>query len=152
MNLLKKLNAKTICGPIKAPEGDEPVSLYKLVGAANGIKTGSTNLGDWIGLTGNFLAIRGDGERFASGIAFVHEPILSMLASQVDKLEIGESIEFAIETFIVKDESVLVGYQYQVAVIEDPDVASPFAELEAKFAKLEKLALAPATKKADKAA
>ena len=113
----KKLSTKTIVGRVKAPEA--PEKLYSIIGVCNGMRTGESQYGGWVGFTGNFEAVRlKDGKVFAGPVAFVPEPASSMMLNALQRAEhangVGSaSIEFA---FIVgvKPSDKASGFEYTV--------------------------------------
>lgn len=62
--ILKKLSVKTVCGSISKKlieqlkaNGGAAVPVMRVLGIATGSKSGQTNFGPWVSLTGNFEAV-----------------------------------------------------------------------------------------------
>ena len=166
VTMLKKLGAKQIVGNVKkaisdfcANDGDK-VSLYTIIGIANGVKTGTSNYGDWIAFQGKFEASNHvDGLSYASNQAFIVEPLQSML---VDALQNSDEIRFAITVDAKRRDDLNQGYEYLVTPhiqakendpLEDlrasiPAIAAPVKVAELSAPEVEKAAQAPAKAKA----
>lgn len=70
------------------------IELFDVYGQVTGIRTGTSQFGDWTMLTGNFEAVRLDtGEVFAAREAGIPEPILSAV---VDALKEHDTIDLAV--------------------------------------------------------
>lgn len=121
--LKRKLSTKTIMGG-RIPAPEVKTFLYRIAGRVTGVKTGTSDFGPWLAFKGNFQAQREDGEIFAAPLAFVPEPVQSMLEDAVQKqLADGlvPSIQFGIDLFAVPDKAAAVGYTFDVAPILKPE-------------------------------
>lgn len=116
VTMVKKLGAKQIIGNVKkavadfcANDGDK-VSLYTIFGVANGVKTGTSNYGDWTAFQGSFEAANYvEGTSYASNQAFITEPLQSML---VAALRESDTVEFAITVDVKRRDDLNQGYEY----------------------------------------
>lgn len=76
------------------------IELYDVYGQVNGIRTGTSQFGDWTMLAGNFEAVRLDtGEVFAAREAGIPEPILSAV---VDALKEHDTVDIAVRVCVHK--------------------------------------------------
>lgn len=113
---LKKLGAKQIMGNVKkavqdyCPNDGDKVTLYTVFGVANGIKTGTTNYGQWTAFQGQFEAQNHvDQNAYASNQAFIPEPLQSMLVSALEK---SDTVQFAITVDVKRRDDLNVGYEF----------------------------------------
>lgn len=114
--LLKKISAKTLIGDIKQViEGykdGENVILFHVFGRANGIKTGTSNFGEWLCFEGQFEAVNvSTGETSQAPKCFLPDPIESML---VNALKDNAVVEFALEVGVKANSKLPMGYEYIV--------------------------------------
>ena len=94
-SLLRKLTAKAIMEVKELKVPTKPVDLYTIFGIANGVRTGDSQYGAWLGFVGTFEAVRvEDGAVFQSNQCFIPEPVMGMLKAQVEKHP--EGVEFAV--------------------------------------------------------
>lgn len=134
INYQKKLSTVKICGKVRAkdiPEGGE-LDLYEVVGVASGVKSGTTDFGDWQALTGTFAAQNLEtGEQFRSGVCFLPDvgldPILGQLGAGANAVEFGWVVG------IQEDDDVVCGYSYYVRPLIAADENDPLKELTAKM-------------------
>lgn len=129
MNIIKKISVATVHGALdkKAlfalPEG-QSMRVMRVFGVATGVETGTSSMGDWECLTGEFKAINTDDEEFYSGKAFLPGAGHSVVAGRL--LGAGtEGVEFVFDFAAVADKPgakpSATGYTYQVKpVIEQP--------------------------------
>lgn len=135
VTMLKKLGAKQIVGNVKqavkdfcANDGDK-VSLYTIFGVANGVKTGTSNYGDWTAFQGKFEATNYvDGASYASNQAFIVEPLQSML---MGALQESDSVQFAITVDVKRRDDLNQGYEYLVTPHMQTQENDPLAHLRA---------------------
>lgn len=157
VTMVKKLGAKQIIGNVKkaiadfcANDGDK-VTLYTIFGIANGIKTGTSNFGDWVAFQGSFEATNYvDGANYASNQAFITEPIQSML---VQALTESDSVQFAITVDAKRRDDVAQGYEYITTPHMQTKENDPLEHLRAlvpKIAAPEKVAALEAPKEPEK--
>jgi len=133
VNFQKKLSTKKIVGKVlvrELEEGDN--DLYEIVGIASGIKTGSTDYGEYAGLTGNFAARNiKTGESFRSGVAFLpdvaNDPIIGQLQAGASAVEFGWIIG------VKTDDESTVGYVYYARPLIEADENDPLELLAAKM-------------------
>jgi hypothetical protein len=103
--------------------------LYKLFGQISRVKTGTTNLGDYIQFKGRFRAVTKDGEIFDGGAA--HIPVLedmlftvlSEAQSAVPKAVVEISVSIGIKPATPGKPSA-TGYEYEVTNLRDVQEAS----------------------------
>jgi len=128
--ILRKITTATIVGKIDRPaKGDKVKPLYRVYGMATGVKTGSTQFGDWTGLTGQFEAVNLEtGEISVSPVCILPEPMNSLLFSRV---QAGESVQFAYEIGVEHSEKGSTGYAYTTKPIVKETQNDPLAELRA---------------------
>jgi hypothetical protein len=140
VTMLKKLGAKQIVGNVKkavsdfcANDGDK-VTIYTIFGIANGVKTGTSNYGDWVAFQGQFEAENHvDGQSYASNQAFIVEPLQSML---MRALEGSDSVQFAITVDAKRRDDLQCGYEYIVTPHIQTQEADPLAHLRSSVPKL----------------
>ncbi len=153
--LLRKISPATVYDTL--PRLDIPGAptekvLYDVYGMTNGVKSGSTEKGDWLSFKGQFEAVTPDGELFASGQVFLPQPFEDMLYSQLKDAQGADdkaSVQFAVRVFIVapkKGKPSAVGYEYRCQPLIDAQESSPIAALrnQVKTATLALAAPAPA--------
>ncbi len=130
VNFQKKLSTQKIVGKIVARDLEEGVDkdLYEVVGIASGVKSGSTDYGDWNALTGNFAAQSLEsGEQFRSGVCFLPDVALDPILGQ---LEAGANcIEFGWVIGVRVDDDVLCGYSYYARPLVEADENDPLEQL-----------------------
>jgi len=146
MQLIKKLSSKSIIGNVKKiafaefyldndleklnPEGKSELSLYTIYGVCSGIKTGTTDNGEWISFEGEFKATRDhDGEVFRAPRAFLMEPAAGMLQAA---LEVGDTIELAFNVSMVPANNAY-GYEYRCSQLLEVKETDAIAALEKKI-------------------
>ncbi len=149
MQFIKKLSAKSIVGNVKKvsfdnfyednniekPKKDRPeqIDLFTILGIVKGLKTGTTDNGEWISFEGEFKATRLlDGEIFRGPRAFISEPAQSMLESA---LEENETVEMAFVISIIPGENAY-GYEYRTSPLIAPAENDGIAALELKIKSL----------------
>lgn len=153
--LLKKMSAKTICGNVKslarvtfykekadkdgnlvlledAPKG---IDLFRVIGVADGIKSGNSQFGDWISFTGNFKAIglrpdeNGEVDEYRSAVLFLPAPADQLL---VEALKDNDNVELAFIIGISPSTGVL-GYEYTCQPLIKPQENDAISSLEQKL-------------------
>ena len=151
MTFIKKLSAKSIIGSVKKisfdnfyeenniekPKKDRPeqIDLFTILGIVKGLKTGTTDNGEWISFEGEFKATRLlDGEIFRGPRAFISEPAQSMLESA---LEENETVEMAFVISIIPGDNAY-GYEYRTSPLIEPAENDGIAALELKIKSLPK--------------
>lgn len=140
VTMLKKLGAKQIVGNVKSAvvnycqnDGDK-VSLYTIIGIANGVKTGTSNYGPWVAFQGKFEASNHvDGLNYASNQAFIVEPLQSMLMAA---LETTDEIRFAITVDVKRRDDLNQGYEYLVTPHIHAKENDPLEDLRAAIPKI----------------
>lgn len=144
--LSKKLSTAKIYGKIVArtlPEDGSVKPLYTIIGVAQGVKEGTSDYGDWVGLLGQFEAVNRDtGERFASANVFLPDVAQDLIVAQLRSG--AQNVQFAFTIGARVDDSSTVGYTYTAEPILAPDQKDPLEELrQSAFAAL------PAPEKAE---
>lgn len=140
VTMVKKLGAKQIVGDIKkavrdfcANDGDK-VTVYTIFGTANGVKTGTSNYGDWTAFQGTFEATNYvDGNSYASNQAFITEPIQSML---VQALQNSDAVDFAITVDVKRRDDLQCGYEYITTPHVQTQTSDPLAHLRSAIPQL----------------
>lgn len=126
VELVRKITNKVLYGEKpKAPEKE--MSLATVFGIARGVKSGESNNGPWMALTGSFEAHTYDGRRLQSPVCFLPDPLNSALAEQLASDDV-ESVQFATEVLIVPSD-VPIGYEYRTKMQVEPSGADPLADL-----------------------
>lgn len=174
--IARKLQVRVIVGNVKRhvpdvgsdgkPDGTI-TPLFQIYGHASGTKRGETDGRPWVGLTGRFEAVNItpkvnkdtgevvageiDGRVFTGPVAFLPEPMASMLAEQLEATEpeldadkkpvmvngvpkmrrLVDSLEFAFEIGVKATETP-IGYEYTTKPIIKPGGADPLANLRSK--------------------
>lgn len=140
VTMVKKLGAKQIIGNVKKAVKDfceddgDKVSLYTIFGVANGVKTGTSNYGDWTAFQGTFEAANHvDGLEYASNQAFITEPIQSMLVAALEK---SDSVQFAITVDVKRRDDLNQGYEYLTTPHLQTQENDPLAHLRGNIPKI----------------
>lgn len=118
MTMLKKITAKSLgfnkgkvqelC--ITDKETQHP--LYRVVGIANGTKSGEGDNGPWVGLTGMFQATNIEtGEIFSSAVCFLPRYIMEIYVGGLN-LEGVESVNVGVDVYAKYDEGSATSYEY----------------------------------------
>lgn len=138
MKLVKKLSAKTICGNVKADvkklgEGWKQKELFRVVGIANGLKTGDGEHGPWSAGVGTFKAVNSEtGEEFRSAVLFLPDVAQDLVIAAVQAAEGDVNIGFVIG--IQEDANSVTGYVYTATPLFKPAEDDPIARLESQIA------------------
>lgn len=122
MEMLRKLTIKAAGGWTTAKikeqiesaklENGQSIGIIKVVGKTTGAKTGQTDKGTYVKLTGEFFATDlTTGEAFSSASCilpnFVSESIAAALAQ-------SPSVEFALEIGVKRNDTSVTGYEFTV--------------------------------------
>lgn len=114
--LVKKLSAKTIIGNVASfvkeniKDDNGTALLYTIFGVVNGVKSGSSNFGDWMAFQGSIEAVSAvTGETYRSPQVFLSEPLQGMLAVA---LQSNDTVEFACEVMVKRRDDLVIGYEY----------------------------------------
>lgn len=111
-----------------AIKAGKAIQLYTLIGVVNGVKPGSTSMGDFAKLLGEFEAVNlSTGETFHSGTAILPNFIGDNIAAAV--MRGAESVQFAITVSAKPDEKSVAGFVYAVESGMAPSEHSPLAQL-----------------------
>jgi hypothetical protein len=143
VNLQKKLSVAKVFGKITAVKvaqaENQVLKIMRVFGSATGKKTGVSDFGEWVALTGQFRAINpATGETFDSATLFLPDVALDLIVAQLDGG--AQAVDFAFDISAVADESVAVGYSYRASPLIEAEAESPLARLEAKLASVPALA------------
>lgn len=135
MQLVKKLGAKQILGNVKQVVKDscekdgDTYKAYSIIGQANGIKTGTSQYGEWCAFTGRMEAVNYvTGESFAAMQCFIPEPLQSMIRNALSETD---SVEFAFTVIVKRRDDLKEGYEYLVEPHKQAQEADPLAALRA---------------------
>lgn len=138
MEIVKKLSVAKLVGKVTSLLPDSradvtPVQLGRVVGLAHGTKVGVSNFGDWKALTGDFVfepsAGPNAGKRYRSGVLFVPDVILDMVAPVAENQAKGSAVEVAFAITAKNDASSSVGYTYGCAFLVEPSPNDPMTGL-----------------------
>lgn len=140
--LLKKITAVGVVGEkiakLTPKKGAKPVPLFVVYGIANGTKTGETNLGPWIALTGIFEAQRiSDGARYSSAVCFLpgaaSDMAIATLRANKEK-DPDSSVSFGVEVSVkyMERKDGTDGYEYVTRDVVKLQQADLLAELRTK--------------------
>lgn len=134
VTFLKKIVSKNLVeGKIKdiaaTVDDGKILELYKVVGQATGYKVGTSNYGEWTGFTGNFEAYNINGEIFKSNMAFVQEPLQTMIRAQLDNDV--EMVEFGLSVSVKRRDDLEVGYEYVISPIIEVKESDALSHLRA---------------------
>lgn len=137
-NIIKKISVATVHGKIdKKTLTKEGVVLFRAIGRATGLKSGQSQYGDWTALTGDFAAVKPDGEVIRASQIFLPDVVLNMIAPRVEQ---GDAVEFALDIVVVADEGSNTGYTYAARPVIAPDAATdPVTRLMEKISTQEAL-------------
>ena len=128
--LLRKLSAKTIMKKIEAPAEGETIEAFKVVGIAHVKETGESSFGNYTRFKGDFAAVRADGTRFRSGVAFLPPAATDMLSAALEESDGG--VEFGFVISLVGDENSTTNYVYEVQPLFESAPSDPLAAVAAK--------------------
>ena len=138
MQVITKISPKTLKASPKmklitidgkqVPRCDGEQTLFRVLGRAVGVKTGTTDFGDFVAFTGDFRAtVIATGEVFRSSKVFLPESVVGMLQAAMQESNAG--VEFAFDIGAV-EANTPTGYQYTVkSLIETPEESDPLANL-----------------------
>lgn len=148
VNLQKKISVAKCFGKVTAArvaKAGNTLFLGRVFGSASGTKTGVTDFGEWIALTGQFRAIAKEtGECFDSAVCFLPDVAQDLVIGQLNAG--AKAVDFAFDISAVADESVPIGFTYRAAPVLQMEEDSPIARIEAKM----KALAAPKTEEAPK--
>ena len=122
---VKKISSKLLCGNVR--NCDDGL-LYSVIGNAVGIKTGTSNYGDWICFKGDFRAWN-DKHVVESNQIFLPE-ILSIPLEVV--LKEKQAVSFGVEVMKISTDSS-IGYEYQVKNIIPVKESNMLEDMRQKF-------------------
>jgi len=111
----KKLSAKLI-GDIKtmAAKGElaNGQALYRAIGVVDGMRTGQSTYGEWVGFTGDFeMTNMLTGEVFQGSQFFPDASVTEAIVNKLKMVE-GSTVEIALECCIDIDKAHPTGYAY----------------------------------------
>ena len=137
VNIVRKITMKSLVGIVgtyaKDLQAGQSISLARFVGIARGIKTGTTNYGEYQALTGEFVAeaLAGEkvGNRYRSGTLFLPNVALDLVTPAVNNIARGEGIEMAFEVGIERDTTSAIGYVYTANFLMEPAMNDPLEQL-----------------------
>ena len=137
--LTKKISTAKIYGKInvrKLPEDGSVLNLYTVIGVAIGVKSGTSDFGDWKALVGQFEATNMEtGERLSSANCFLPDVAQGLVEAQLAH-EGTQHVEFAFVIGAKADEGSPVGYSYTAQPVLAPDAKDPLAELRGSLSAL----------------
>jgi hypothetical protein len=131
--MLKKLGAKQILGDVKAVvaalchEDKATADVYSIYGSTNGIKTGTTQYGEFTAFQGQFEAINYySGEKFAAIQCFIPEPLQTLIKAAMQE---HDKVEFAFTVSVKRRDDLKEGYEYLVTPHKEAQEADPLEKL-----------------------
>jgi len=133
--VLKKITVKEICGEILLKDIPETGVKWmaKIVGFAQGVKSGETQYGIWHAITGEFAATNMDtGEVFASATTIIPGALGDMLVQSVSAAlhdDASAKVKFAVKVGVKISKRDKNKYEYEVMPLIDSQLASPALEL-----------------------
>lgn len=133
----KKVSVKTVFGTVNAaviakhPKTvDGSLAVMRVIGMASGVKSGTTNFGDYTALTGVFKATNLDtGAIMGGSTCFLPDVALDMVAGL---LAMGKAVEFGFDIHADLNENSPVGFSYSAIPLASGE-HDPLAALEAKL-------------------
>lgn len=135
ITMLKKLGANQILGNVKRVVAEncandkDVYSAYSIYGTSNGIKTGTSQFGEWTAFVGTMEAINHvTGEHFAAVSCFIPEPLSTLLKEALTE---NENIEFAFSVSVKRRDDLKEGYEYLVTPHKAAQEADPLEKLRA---------------------
>ncbi len=136
MKLLSKISIKAVYGNIDIKKLTEvgEMPLVRIMGIANGTKTGQSNFGEWTAFTGNFKAINLEtGADYRSGKAFIPAIAENLVVGALGDAN-ADSVQFAFDIGVksVKDRQGKDSYEYTVTPLVEAADNDPLSELEKK--------------------
>jgi len=127
MQNIKKITVKTVVGKVEKPKKDTP--LMRVIGVVHGVRTGSTQYGDFVAFKGAFKATRlEDGEVFGAGQCLLPDCVSDQLAATVMQESVN-SVDFAFDIGVKPAENP-IGYEYYGKSLVDVSETDPLAALE----------------------
>lgn len=136
VSFVGKISSKTVWGKVEKPSTAH--ALFTVLGVAHGIKTGTTDKGEFTAFLGSFEATNSKtGERFAAGKCFLPGIVTEMLVSalaQTQAVDAGNSLRFALEIGVKPEEKNAYGYVYTVKPLVKLAANDALADLRAEIA------------------
>lgn len=143
MNYLKKMSAaamNAIPKGYKSMEHGDTIALFDVVGVAENVETGMSQMGEWTAFGGSFQATKvADGEIYRSKKLFLPDVATDAISDAIGAAE-GGKVEFALQIGLrrviklnAQGEEQGAGYEYTMKPLIEMDEASdPLAGLLAK--------------------
>lgn len=134
-NVLKKITVKELCGEILLKDIPENSVRWmaKIVGFAQGVKSGETQYGIWHALTGELAATNMEtGQVYAAATAIIPGAMGDMLVQAVTAAlhdDASAKVKFAVRVGVKISPRDKNKYVYEVQPIIDSALASPALEL-----------------------
>ena len=115
MELVTKISVGSINKIRKGFKGvTERKHVMRVIGIARSAELKvSENMADSKKFVGEFRAWNSEGEEFSSPVMYIPEPAQSLLASAVEA-DGHNGIQFGFDFFIVPNENVPIGYNYEI--------------------------------------
>lgn len=146
MNYLKKMSAASmnvIPKGYREMENGATCDLFTVIGVAEEMETGQTQMGDYTAFIGSFQATKTDGEVFRSKKLFLPDLAADAVADALTTAG-GGKVEFAFKIGMrrvvkknAQGEETGAGYEYTMTPLLEIDEASdPLAHLQNKIAAL----------------
>lgn len=142
MAQVKKLSIATVVGKIDLKEvinADKPIPLMRAYGMAVGVKTGTSNYGEWTALVGQFKCVNlKTGEVSEAAQLFLPEVALVPLRVALMQND-NRAVRFALDVKVQPAKNSKPGgvpYEYTFDNVLPPAEDDPLLALEAEIAKV----------------
>ncbi len=119
----------------------EKTHVARIIGIAReaSLKT-SENMADSWKFSGEFRAWNREGEEVAAPVCYMPDPAQGLLKAAVDADKSGAGVQFGFDFYVVPNENVAIGYQYEVKPLMESKPSEALAGLASSLAPLPKLA------------
>lgn len=133
MELINKISVATVIGDVKRlvkeMKDGESKTIMRVVGIANGTKSGESDMGPWTKLLGEFKATNLlDQKEYVSGSCFLPASVMDVVSGQFG--DDVKKVQFGFDIVIVEDIGSQVGYHYSAIPLLKPQENNALALLE----------------------
>jgi hypothetical protein len=141
MQIEKKLTVKTVLGGkpdiekiiAASKDGGKALPLIEVYGIATGTKAGNTDMGPFVKLTGQFLAVNLEtGEKKRSGVCILPSAANDIIAGALAAPE-AKGVEFGVRISAKYDKDAATNYTYNVEMLQDMKENDPLEMLASKI-------------------
>lgn len=130
MERIKKISVKTVHGKVTPPAQGEITKIMSVMGVADGLKTGTTTIGEYTALEGDFVAKNDRGQSYRASLCFLPDIALTPI---LQALKHSEAVEFVIDISVKGDSTSPVKYSYTFSSPLPPEKDDVIARLEARL-------------------